>query len=176
MSKKLEVYHNGNSRCSEALSEQKPRHALEAEKETMAKARRERVRKASDRLLRGILVALGTCFVALGVLGIFLPLLPTTPFLLLAVACYARSSERFHNWLLNNRWFGTYLRNYREGRGIALRVKILTVLLLWTTIGCSAAFAVDNIAVRVILSVIAIGVTIHIVTVRTLRHSEEVSE
>ena len=65
----------------------------------------------------------------------FVPVLPTTPFLLLAAICYARSSERFYHWLLNNRWFGEYLKNYREGRGIPLREKTLTVLALWLTIG-----------------------------------------
>jgi uncharacterized membrane protein YbaN (DUF454 family) len=67
--------------------------------------------------IRILLVIAGTLFVGLGIIGIFIPVLPTTPFLLLAAACYARSSRKFHEWLLNNRWFGDYIRNYLQGKG-----------------------------------------------------------
>ena len=113
------------------------------------------------------LVVAGSSFVGLGILGIFLPVLPTTPFLLLAAACYARSSRRSYNWLLNNRWFGGYLRGYLEGRGLPLRVKVVSILLLWATIGYSASFVVDSIAVRIVLALVAVGVTIHILSTRT---------
>ncbi len=66
------------------------------------------------------LIVAGTICVCLGVAGIFLPLLPTTPFLLLAAVCYAGSSPRFYHWLMNNRWFGRYIKNYREGKGLTL--------------------------------------------------------
>lgn len=111
-------------------------------------------------------MAAGFLFVGLGVLGIFLPLLPTTPFLLLAAACFARSSERFYRWLINNRWFGAYVRGYREGRGIPAKVKVFTVALLWVVIILSAAFAVSSFIVRLILIIIAIGVTVHIVLIK----------
>ncbi len=123
--------------------------------------------KIPKRLIRVVLIIAGTIFVGLGVLGIFLPLLPTTPFLLLAAACYARSSERFYNWLLNNKWVGRYIKNYREGKGIPLKVKVLSISLLWITIIFSAAFIVHNVFIRVILIIIAIGVTIHIRSIRT---------
>lgn len=129
----------------------------------------EKVKKTSDRVLRGALIVLGTCFLGLGIVGIFLPLLPATPFFLLAVACYARSSRRFYDWMLNNRLFGSYIRNYREGRGISLKVKIFTLALLWGTIIYSAFFVVDELYWRIILLVIAVGVTIHILKTRTLR-------
>jgi uncharacterized membrane protein YbaN (DUF454 family) len=115
-----------------------------------------------------ILISVGTSCVGLGILGIFLPILPTTPFLLLAATCYARSSERFYNWLLNNRWFGNYIKNYREGKGIPLKVKVLAIALLWVTIGYSI-FAVHILPVRIILILIAIGVTTHILSSRTLK-------
>ena len=105
----------------------------------------------------------------LGIIGILVPLLPTTPFLLLAAACYARSSQRFYHWLLSNRWFGNYIRNYLEKKGIPLKVKVLTITLLWVTIGCSIAFAIQILVVRVILLSIAIGVSIHILSIRTLK-------
>src|SRR5687767_6308078 len=86
---------------------------------------------------KAILIFLGTVCVGLGVLGMFLPLMPTTVFLLLAAYCYSHSSERFHNWLLTHRWFGGYIRNYKSGNGISLRQKITTLLFLWLSIGFS---------------------------------------
>ncbi len=80
---------------------------------------------------KAVLVAAGSVCLALAVLGIFLPLLPTTPFLLLASACYVRSSERLHGWLMGNRLLGGYIRNFRERRGIPLRGRVITVVLLW---------------------------------------------
>ena len=79
----------------------------------------------------------------LGVLGIFLPLLPTTVFLLLAAACYARSSERFYLKLVNSPWLGGYIRNQREGRGMRRRDKIVTLALLWIGIGATMIWTAD---------------------------------
>ena len=128
--------------------------------------------KISDRLIRGALIIAGTFFTGLGIVGIFLPLLPTTPFLLLAAVCYVRSSERFYNWLLNNKWFGNYIKSYLEGKGVPLKVKILSISLLWTTIIFSAVFKVHNLFIRIVLFLIMIGVTIHILTIRTLKTTE----
>jgi uncharacterized membrane protein YbaN (DUF454 family) len=124
---------------------------------------------APSRFVRGLLIVAGTICVGLGVLGIFLPLLPTTPFLLLAAACYGSSSRRFFRWLLNNKWFGSYLRDYHEKKGIPLRVKVWAVSLLWVTILFCAAIVVDNLLVRIALILIAGGVTIHVLRIRTLR-------
>ncbi|MBN2408959.1 MAG: YbaN family protein, partial [Candidatus Aminicenantes bacterium] len=115
-----------------------------------------------NRLTRSALIAGGTLSVALGAVGIFMPVLPTTPFLLLAAVCYARSSDRLYRWLLNNRWFGESIRNYREGRGLPLRLKILTILTLWLTIGISAFFAVSSLWCRIVLFLIMGGVTLHL--------------
>lgn len=124
---------------------------------------------ATKTWLRILLVIAGTVCVGLGIVGIFVPVLPTTPFLLLAAACYARSSQRFHSWLLNNKWFGSYIKNYLERKGITLRAKIITLSLLWITIGVSIAFAVETLALKLILGIIAIGVSIHILSLRTLK-------
>jgi uncharacterized membrane protein YbaN (DUF454 family) len=121
--------------------------------------------------VRRALIAAGTLFLAVGIIGVFVPILPTTPFLLLAAACYARGSDRFYNWLLGNRLFGTYIRNYREGKGLPLRVKVVVLSLLWVTIGYSAAFAVHSLWARVILALVAVGVTTHILYIRTIRDS-----
>ncbi|MDR2935954.1 MAG: DUF454 family protein, partial [Rikenellaceae bacterium] len=93
-----------------------------------------------------------------------LPLLPTTPFLLLAAWCFAHSSDRRLQWLLNNRLFGKYIRDYRAGNGIPRRVKWYALSLLWITIGLSAAFAAENPWVRLGLGAIAVGVTIHVLS------------
>ena len=118
---------------------------------------------------RSLLIAAGTLSTGLGIIGIFIPILPTTPFLLLAAACYMRSSERFYRWLTNNRVFGAYVRNYIEGRGMPVRIKIFTILLLWLTIGLSMTFAVRNTVIRIVLVCIAVGVTVHIALIRKRR-------
>ena len=120
-------------------------------------------------LTRILLIVSGTLCVALGILGMFLPVLPTTPFLLLAAICYARSSKRFYHWLMTNPWCGKYIRNYREGKGIPLKQKVLTILLLWLTIGYAVWFVVTLWWVKIILFGIAIGVTIHLMRIKTFK-------
>ena len=127
-----------------------------------------RLKKTSN-LSRLLLIIAGTFFVGLGIIGIFLPLLPATPFLLLAAACYARSSKRFYNLLLTNRWFGNYIRNYREGKGAPFKIKILSISFLWIAIGYSAIFVVHVFLSRIILVLIAVGVTIHVFSIQTLK-------
>lgn len=117
---------------------------------------------------RVLLIIAGTVSLGLGVVGIAIPLLPTTPFLLLAAACYVRGSTRLYDWLLNSKYLGSYIRNYREKRAIPLRTKVGALLLLWASIGYSALFAVSIAWVRMLLLLIAVGVTIHICKLNTL--------
>jgi len=117
---------------------------------------------------RIILVIIGTLLLGLGVIGIFLPLLPTTPFLLLAAACYTRSSPRLYHWLIHHHWLGQYIHNYREHRAIKLRAKVSTLALLWLTIGVSV-LVVDPLWLKVFLGIIAMAVTIHVLSLRTIR-------
>ncbi|NUM35442.1 MAG: YbaN family protein [Candidatus Brocadiae bacterium] len=116
------------------------------------------------------LILVGSICVALGVIGMFLPLLPTTPFLLLASVCYTKSSKKFSDWLLTNRLCGQYIKNYKEGKGMILRQKILTLTLLWLSISYSCFFAISRLFVKFILFTIAILVTIHILTIKNLRN------
>lgn len=132
-----------------------------------------RSNKITSSLRRWALIIAGTFFVGLGIIGIFLPLLPTTPFLLLAAACYARSSKRFYNWLLNNRWFGNYIKNYRERRAVPLRIKVLSISFLWIAIGYAVIFVVHILLGRIIMILIIIGVTIHILSFQTLKQLKE---
>lgn len=108
----------------------------------------------------------GTFFLSIGAVGIVVPLLPTTPFVLLAGACYLRGSTRMYNWLLSNRYFGAYMRNYMEGKGVPLNIRIATVALLWIVIGFSAFFVVDSMIIRAVLLLVALGVSIHVLMIR----------
>ena len=110
---------------------------------------------------------LGTLFVGLGVAGIVLPLLPATPFLLLASACYLRGSDRLYNWLMNHRILGSYLRNFREQRAMPKGVKIATIAILWVSVAFSM-IAVDRTWVRIILGLTAVCTTIYVLRLRTL--------
>jgi uncharacterized membrane protein YbaN (DUF454 family) len=118
---------------------------------------------------RKLLLIGGVASVVVGIIGIFVPVLPTTPFLLLAAFCFIRSSDRLYGWLLNNRFLGEYVRNYIEKRGMPLRLKIATILLLWISIGLSITLGVHHIALRLLLACIAIGVTIHILLIKTTK-------
>jgi uncharacterized membrane protein YbaN (DUF454 family) len=110
----------------------------------------------------------GTIFLALGVLGMFLPLLPTTPLVLLAAACYARGSEKFYNWLLGHPTFGPLIRNYRAGLGISLKAKSMAITLVWASILSTAAFAINALWLRILLLLVAAGVTAYLLSLPTL--------
>lgn len=121
----------------------------------------------SGKLKRGFFIVAGSVFLGLGVIGILIPILPTTPFLLLSAACYYKGSERLHRWMLNNRWFGSYIRNYREGRGIPLRTKAFIIALLWITITYSAVCVVSILVAQIALFIAAVAVTIHVLMLPT---------
>jgi uncharacterized membrane protein YbaN (DUF454 family) len=126
-------------------------------------------RKKTSKLSKLALILAGSVFLVLGILGIFLPLLPTTPFLLLAAACYFRSSDRFYNWLMNNKWLGSYIKDYREKKSIPIKIKVVTLSILWLAIAYSVFFVVNIFLLKVILILIAVGVTIHVLSLRTLK-------
>ncbi|MGB6102885.1 MAG: YbaN family protein [Pusillimonas sp.] len=109
----------------------------------------------------------GTLALILAILGIFLPLLPTTPFLLLASACYLRGSKRLHRWLLANRVLGPYLADLQAGRGIPLRTKIVALTIMWASLAFSAWY-VPLPWVRPLLLIPGIGVTIYLLRMKTL--------
>jgi uncharacterized membrane protein YbaN (DUF454 family) len=129
--------------------------------------KQKRRNNTSNQLLKFILICIGTFFLGLGLVGIFIPILPTTPFLLLAAACYARSSQRFYDWLMNNKWFGSYIKKYHDGKGIPLKVKAVTISLLWSSILFSILFIVNIFWIQILLIIIAFGVTVHILTIKT---------
>lgn len=114
---------------------------------------------------------LGTGIVSLvfGVVGIVVPLLPTTPFLLLSAACFARSSDSFYDWLIGHRWFGQYIQSYRSGRGIPLKAKLVTIALLWLSITSSVIFFVDVVWAKIAMLSVAICVSYYLWSRPTLK-------
>ncbi|MFC1939018.1 YbaN family protein [Chloroflexota bacterium] len=115
---------------------------------------------------RHFFIVAGTIAIGIGVIGIFVPLLPTTPFLILAAICYGRGSKRLYNMLLSNRIVGNYLKNYLESKAMSAKAKILTLSMLWIAIGCTAALLTDSQLVRIVLFAVGSGVTVHIVLLR----------
>lgn len=103
---------------------------------------------------KAFFVSCGSLSLGLGIIGIILPLLPTTPFLLLSAACYAKSSERLYHWLLENKYFGSYIKNYRAGKGIPLKAKITAVSVLWLSLSFTIVFVVPLVAVKILLALI----------------------
>lgn len=122
-----------------------------------------------NRAKKAVLVVAGSLCLALAVLGVFLPLLPTTPFLLLASACYVRSSERLHGWLMGNRLLGSYIRNFKERRGIPLRGRVLTVVLLWLPLIYSV-YRLDILWLKLLL--VAMG-TVWSVLILRMKYAKE---
>lgn len=116
-----------------------------------------------------LLMTIGLISLGLGILGIFVPVLPTTPLLLLAAALFMRSSERLYAWLINHPRMGPYISNFIAHRAIPLRVKIVAITTLWLTLSCCAIFVAEHWALRLLFIALAIGVTIHILSYKTLR-------
>ena len=125
-------------------------------------------RKRRFDLRKGLLIISGLFLVGLAGLGVILPILPTTPFLLAAAACFVRSSDPLYQWLIHHRLFGSYLRNYMKHTAISPRAKSISLVLLWTTICLSAFFTVSIIWVRIILFIIALLVSLRILFFKTL--------
>jgi hypothetical protein len=115
-----------------------------------------------------LLILTGLTALTLGIIGIFVPLLPTTPFLLLSAGCFLKSSKPLYGWLIQNKYFGRYIRNYLKYRAVSKTSKIFTIVILWIVILISFIFYTELLWLRIILVVVAIGVTIHLAKLRTL--------
>lgn len=117
---------------------------------------------------KNILIFLGFTSLVLGIIGITVPLLPTTPFLLLSAYLFSKSSERWHSFIINNKVFGKYIRDYQEKKGITLKNKISAILFLFLSIGYSI-LKVESLHLRIFLGIVFISVSFHILKLRTLR-------
>ena len=112
---------------------------------------------------------LGSVSLALGIMGVFLPVLPTTPFLLLSATLYMRSSQRLYDWLMSHKYLGAYIRNFREHKALPLRVKIVSVTMVWATLLYCAFFVAKEWWMSAVFIVIATGVSVHIISFKTLK-------
>lgn len=124
--------------------------------------------KPINQALRWALLASGFLAIVLGGLGIFLPVLPTVPFLLLALACFARSSERFYDWLLEHAHFGPIIQPYINGCGLSRMSKVKAITLLWASITLSAFLLIELVWVQGLLLVIACAVTFYLLSLPTI--------
>ena len=117
-------------------------------------------------LKKKIYICVGLLAVGLGIIGAFLPVMPTVPFLLIALFCFERSSKKYHDMILNNKYFGKVLKDYYEGRGLTTSVKIKAVLFLSCGMGFSV-YRVHNLHLRIMLVLIWVGVALHIILLKT---------
>lgn len=115
------------------------------------------------------LTILGLLALGLGILGIFLPILPTTPLLLLAAALFLRSNTRLYDWLLNHPKLGPYIQNFMIHKAIPLKIKVISVSMVWITLLNCALFVAEHWAFRLFFIALAAAITIHILSYKTLK-------
>lgn len=118
---------------------------------------------------RIVIILIGTLSLGLGVLGIFLPVLPTTPFLIVALACYLRSSPKLYHFILHHKYLGPYVKDYVLGKGIPIKAKKKAIFMIWLTISFSVIFILDQLILRALLLVIASCVSVYIWTRKSLK-------
>jgi uncharacterized membrane protein YbaN (DUF454 family) len=121
----------------------------------------------SPKFYRYLYLLSGFLLVAIGVIGIFLPVLPTTIFLILASACFVKGSPRANEWLRNHRILGAYIKNYQGKSGLTIKAKVFNISLLWIMILSSAFLFTEEFYIRLLLLSISVGVTIHLLMVKT---------
>ena len=122
--------------------------------------------------MKYVLLPLGCLSLACGIAGIFVPLLPTTPFLLLAAALFFRSSPRAYAWLLNHKLLGPYIRDFRETRSMPLRAKVIALSLLWLTSLHCFFIILDHWALKTLMAAVAVGVTAYLLSLKTKRKKD----
>lgn len=122
-------------------------------------------------MIKPLLILLGSFFLGLGFLGIFIPGLPTTPFLLLAAGCYVRSSDRLYTWLLNHYIFGRHIQNFRENRSISLHSKIISLIAMWLMISLSVFVFIKIFWIRILIAILGVIGTIVILLIRTSKNN-----
>lgn len=119
-----------------------------------------------ENLKKKIYICVGLLSIILAVIGAFLPVMPTVPFLLVALFCFERSSKKYHDMILNNKYFGKILRDYYEGKGLTVSIKIKIILFLSCGIGFSV-YKIQHLHLRIMLILIWLGVTLHIMLLKT---------
>ena len=112
-------------------------------------------------------LSVGSTLLGIGVIGIVIPVLPTTPFILASAFFYSKSSKRLENWISNSPYFGSYIENYKTRRGVPLNVKLTSIGFLWLTLVVSAFLFSSNWYIPLILIIVGMAVTLHIALIKT---------
>lgn len=120
-------------------------------------------------MTRILWVTLGWLTLGLAILGILLPLLPTTPFLLLSAFCFSKGSAKIHHWIISHKWFGPPIRDWQAGKGISLKAKVTAIISLWLSIGYAAHVVAQNFMIQIMLVIIAASVSLFLIKVKTKR-------
>jgi hypothetical protein len=114
-----------------------------------------------------VFTLVGTISLLIGLIGIILPVIPTTPFILFSAWCYYRGSERFHDWLVNHPYLGPIVEEYGNGEGMTKESKIKAIILTWTAVLMTAVFILQSLLMRAIIIVIAVIGTIVLIRIKT---------
>ncbi len=122
-----------------------------------------------NKFLKMLLIISGFFFLGLGVIGAFLPIMPTVPFILLSAACFARGSDKYYQWLISHKLFGPHIIRYREGKGVSKRLKISSIIMLWISLSVSTLLFIHNNYLRVFFLLILILITLHILRIKTYK-------
>ncbi|MGC9517112.1 MAG: YbaN family protein [Methanomicrobiales archaeon] len=118
-------------------------------------------------LKRLFFLSLGTAFFSLGAVGAVLPVLPTTPFILISVFCFGKSSKKVERWISKNKYFGSYIENYKEKKGVPLDIKIKSIVFLWIMLIISIIYFLNNYYLYLLLIIVGMAVTLHILMLKT---------
>lgn len=103
-------------------------------------------------MLKAVMISVGTISLVIGVIGAFIPGLPTTPFLLLSAGLFVKSSDRLYNLLINNKHIGAYILKYRSNKGMSLKLKTYSIILMWLMITLSCLFFITAPITKLIVS------------------------
>jgi uncharacterized membrane protein YbaN (DUF454 family) len=125
----------------------------------------QKIQKQSFRKL--ILTVIGSLSLALGIIGVILPVLPTTPFILFSAWCFYRGSDRFHNWIINHAYFGPIIKEYGDSEGMTIESKVKAIGMTWTAVLLTAIFVLDSFLMRTLIIIIAGIGTIFLLKIKT---------
>jgi len=122
-----------------------------------------KAKESNNFFFKALWISLGSLFVALAAVGVALPGIPTTPFLILAAACYIRSSQKLYDWLISNKTFGPYLKDYREGKGIPKKAKMLAISMIILFVGSSVIFGIENLNLKIAVGVLGLTGLLYVI-------------
>ena len=122
-----------------------------------------KAKESNNFFFKALWISLGSLFVALAAVGVALPGIPTTPFLILAAACYIRSSQKLYDWLISNKTFGPYLKNYREGKGIPKKAKVLAISMIILFVGSSVIFGIENLNLKITVGILGLTGLLYVI-------------